>query len=187
MDDSQKPAVRRFFFDCEFVDRDEQDFKLELISIAVVSEEGEEFYAINEAFDPDACDHEWLEENVLPKLPDKSDHKWISVDEMRETILDMIEPAETVEFWARNGSQDHFILCKIFNGMGRFRDVLKEEKGVDHLVFRDTHELRRIFGESAVPPLEEADKHDALVDARHEKAEFDDWKTRPQAGRLLKP
>lgn len=178
-EEGKTPAKRRYFFDCEFVDKDEQDFQLEVISIAVVSEDDQEFYAINEDFDPESCDHEWLQENVIPKLPDRSDDKWMSIEEIRQAILDMIEPAETIEFWARNGSQDHFILCKIFNGMGRLRDILKEEKGADKVVFRDTHELRRIFGESAVPPLAEEDKHDALVDARHEKKEFDDWSRRP--------
>ena len=163
----------RYFLDTEFYDLPAEGFAVELISLALVSEDNREFYGVNQDFDEENCPHQWLQDHVIPKLPPQSDR--ISIQEIRQGVLDMIEPAETVEIWAKNGAYDDFILCRLFGGMGPLRRILEAEKGVKNLVFRDTNELRRIFGESSVPAMPEQEKHDALLDARHEKQEFEDW------------
>lgn len=53
-----------FYIDTEF---NEQPGSIELISIGIVSELGDTFYAENSLLNKDAC-NEWVQENVLPKL-----------------------------------------------------------------------------------------------------------------------
>ena len=55
---------------------------------------------------------DWIKENVIDKLDDPS--TWKSIEEIRQGVLDMIEPADTIEFWAKNGSYDNVLLCQLF-------------------------------------------------------------------------
>lgn len=55
----------KYFFDTEFA---EDGRTIDLISIAVVAEDGREFYAVSTEFDADRC-NDWVKANVLPKLP----------------------------------------------------------------------------------------------------------------------
>lgn len=173
MEVTEKPLKLRYFLDTEFWDKEIVDFQVELISIAMISEDNREFYGISEDFDPNGCDDYWLNEHVIAKLPPQEE--WVSLTLIQKGLLDLIQPAETVEFWARNGFYDHFILSKLFGGLGALKCRLKEEKGIDKLIFRDTHELRRMFGESGLPELSEEEMHSAINDVRHEKGEFDVW------------
>ena len=169
----EKPTKLRYFLDTEFWDKEIVDFQVELISIAMISEDNQEFYGVSQDFDPTSCDDYWLNQHVIAKLPPREE--WISMLDIQKGLLDLIGSADHVEFWARNGFYDHFILCKLFGGLGMLKNRLKEEKGVQKLIFRDTHELRRMFGESGLPELPEEEMHSAINDVRHEKAEFDVW------------
>jgi hypothetical protein len=178
-----KPALRRYFIDTEFkaIAGKPGFHPVTLISFAMISEDDREFYAVYDGVDPEECarDNPWLADNVLKKLPPREE--WKSLDYIRDHVLDMIEPAETIEIWARNGSYDNLMICSLFGDMSDLRGVLKEKKGIEKVVFRDTHELRRIFGEAAVPPQPEETKHICIDDARQEKKEYDYWQTLPKA------
>lgn len=50
----------RYYLDCEF-----NGFKGELLSLALVREDGKQLYLINEEYDPEMLDP-WVEENVMP-------------------------------------------------------------------------------------------------------------------------
>ena len=55
----------RFYMDTEFI---EDGTTIELISIALVSSTGKEFYAINRDCDLSRADP-WVKANVIPRLP----------------------------------------------------------------------------------------------------------------------
>ena len=172
MGNSGKPRVRRYFFDTEFNDNVSQ-FAIDLISIGIVDEDDREYYGISNEFNVAAASsNQWIRENVIDKLDAPS--SWVSVDEIRKAVLDMIEPAEEVEFWAKNGSYDNVLLCQLFGGMGKLYEALNQ-KGVSRVTFRDIKELSRVAPGYYVPPMREADKHIAINDARQEKVKYDSF------------
>src|SRR5687768_10453688 len=165
--------IRRYFHDWEFLDEENGDYRLRPISVGVVDEDGGEFYAVYDTVNIEEYGeaNPWLKDNVLAKLPPRDE--WKPGDYIRQRILDMIQPAETVEFWARQGFNDHFLLCRLFGGLTRFKQIMKEEKGAGNVVFRDIYELRREFGEAATHAEEkEETKHIAIYDARQEKKDY---------------
>ena len=164
------PALGRYFFDTEFVDTG-TGFKNDFISIGVVNEEGEGYYGISTEFNIAAArEHIWVRKYVFDKLDHHS--TWKTLEEIRQEILDMIEPAREVEFWAKNGSYDNVFLCQLFGGMGKLRETLQREKGVEKLTFRDTKELLRAAEDPKIPPMPEKDKHVSINDAHQERHVF---------------
>lgn len=164
--------INRYFFDTEFYDPQEESFKIEFISLGIVAENNKEFYGIYNGFDEDKCKKfAWLNEHVLSKLLPHSER--LDLKTIKQSILDIIEPCDEIEFWAKNGTYDFFIMCRLFGGLGGLRDTLSEKKGITKVSFRDSNDLRRELDYPQTPELAEADKHDAIVDARHEKVEYD--------------
>jgi hypothetical protein len=161
------PALRRYFFDTEFNDT-APGFQIDFISIGIVNENGADFYGISNAFNlAAAAENPWIRKNVLNKL---DHHKtWKTIDEIRAGILDLIEPAEEIEFWAKNGSYDNVLLCQIFGGMGPLREALQKEKGIKDVTFRDTKELLRIAVNPQIHRMPEAKKHISINDAHNER------------------
>lgn len=162
----------RYFFDTEFNEQVSTPFGVDFISIAIVSQDGKrEYYGINRDFNRAAArNNAWVQENVVEKLPPL--RNWKPVDLIRQDVLDTIAPAQEVEFWAKNGSYDNFILCRLFGGMNGLRAALKKEKGVEKVHFRDSNELRRALDNPILPEPPEQEKHDALFDARQERQEY---------------
>lgn len=170
MNNAGKVRLRRYFFDTEFNDT-VGNFRIDFISIGVVSESGREYYGISNQFNlAAAAAHPWLRDNVVNKLDHHS--AWKSIEEIRQGIIDMIEPAHEVEFWAKNGSYDNVLLCQIFGGMGPLRDALNKAMGIQKVTFRDTKELLRVAVKPDIQPMAEADKHIAINDARNERYVF---------------
>lgn len=164
----QKPKLRRYFFDTEFRDEPEK-FRCELVSIGILNEKGREYYGISNEFNLKAAKEQpWLKTHVIDKLDDPA--TWKSVAEIRQGVLDMFEPAQKVELWARNGSHDNVLICQLFGGMGEFFDLLKKEKNIDRVEFRDINELKRSAGKNRfkMPRLPDAEAHIAINDARNE-------------------
>ena len=128
---TKKPALLRYFFDTEFLD-DPYNFSCELVSIGILNEKGQEYYGISNEFNLQAAKKEpWIKEHVIDKLDPQN--TWESVEDIRQGVLDLFEPAEKVELWARNGSYDNVLICQLFGGMGEFFKTLKEEKGIGHI------------------------------------------------------
>jgi len=164
----KQPAVRRYFFDTEFHDNP-SDFSCELVSIGILNEKGREYYGISKEFNLHAAKQEpWLKEHVIDKLDDAK--TWQSIADIRQGVLDMFEPADKVELWARNGSYDNVLICQLFGGMGEFFETLKNEKGIGHIEFRDINELKREAGNQGLrlPRLPDDEAHIAINDARNE-------------------
>ena len=163
----------KYFFDTEF---NEDGKTIELISLAVVAEDGREFYRINFDFREEHA-NDWVKANVLPHLTPRPylwargeerglwrNHDRIGV-ELREFVGSDLEP----EFWADFGAYDWVALCQLYGPM------IALPKGWPMFV-RDVQMLRKILGEPKFTVLHQGpnnSEHDALTDARECKARHD--------------
>ena len=183
-----RPELRRYFFDTEFIDtHDAGSFTTGFISIGIVNEEGtKEYHGVNLAMDiVRAMQNKWVNEHVVKKLPPAKEWKDISI--IRKEILNTIEPAKKIEFWAKNGTYDNYILCRIFGGMGNLFDTLRKEKGIEKVEFRDGNELRRAYGKPRIHHQAVETQHHALEDAKHERKVFAHYSRVAEKARSLAP
>ena len=152
----------RFFYDTEFI---EDGRTIDLVSIGVVDEDGEEFYAVSTDFDPRPA-IPWVRENVLDRLPSPADRAWRSRARIRDDLLEFLTtsaaarggPREPIELWAWVAAYDHVALVQLWGDM----------RGLPRPIPRFTHELKQRWEDAGSPPLPAApaDAHDALADAR---------------------
>jgi hypothetical protein len=157
--------VYRYFYDCEFI---EDGRVIELVSIGVVDEHGREFYAVSTEFDG-ARALPWVRKHVLEKLPSPSAPVWKSRAAIRDALYEfLVEPGEELELWAWYAAYDHVVLAQLWGAM----PALPRE------IPRFTKDLRQRWDDLGRPPLPvaAADRHDALVDARHNLAR---WRAMP--------
>jgi hypothetical protein len=158
--------VYRYFYDCEFI---EDGRTIDLVSIGVVDERGREFYAISTEFDERAA-VAWVRRNVLDRLPSPGDPAWRSRERIREELLEFLveplraEPGLEMELWAWYAAYDHVVLAQLWGRMPELPRAIP----------RFTKDLRQLWDDRGRPPLPEAaaQRHDALVDARHNLARW---------------
>src|SRR5262245_20498934 len=156
----------RYFYDCEFI---EDGRIIDLVSIGVVDEHGREFYAISTEFDERAA-VPWVRRNVLDRLPSPGHPAWRSRARIRDDLLEFLveplrgRPGERLELWAWYAAYDHVALARLW---GR-RPPLPRE------IPRFTKAPRQLGDDRGRPPLPESveQRHDALVDARHNLARW---------------
>lgn len=120
----------RYYLDCEFID---DGYKIDLISIGIVCEDGREFYAVSLDFDPSDA-NQWVRENVLPQLPGRNVYTfdpetapllrrdnsfWLPTSMIKSKILDFCDPAKygEPEFWAHYADYDWVCFCQLFGTM----------------------------------------------------------------------
>lgn len=142
----------RWFLDTEFNDRGTH---IELISIALVSESGREYYAHSSEYDVSACD-EWLQTNVLPLLSDKPR---IPRAQIAAGIQRLVAQEKGVpEFWAYYAAYDWVLFCQLFGGALKLPGYSKHCKDLKQLIDdRGIH--------FADLPKQRGVQHDALQDA----------------------
>lgn len=149
----------RWFFDTEF---NEDGRTIELISIALVGEDGSHYYAHSADYDPTAC-NDWVKQNVLPKLAGIPP---IPRAQIRDDILKMIPPSSRPEFWAYFADYDWVVFCQLF---GRMIDL---PDGYPMFCFDLVQEMNlRGVPRQALPPNDGA--HSALADARWVRDAFE--------------
>jgi hypothetical protein len=161
-----KGMVYRYFYDCEFI---EDGRTIDLVSIGVVDEHGREFYAVSTEFD-DRAAVPWVRRNVLDRLPSPSDPAWRSRERIREDLLAFLveplreSPGNEMELWAWFAAYDHVVLAQLWGAM----PALPRE------IPRFTKDLRQLWDDKGRPPLPvaAAQRHEALVDARHNLARW---------------
>lgn len=114
-----------WFLDSEF---DEDGKTIELISIALVSNEGHEYYAVSSEFDPNHC-NDWVKQNVLPRLgTEKRKSRQVIASEIRELVLEgkmggwRHPPSSDPEFYGYFADYDWVLLCQLY---GRMIDLPK--------------------------------------------------------------
>ncbi len=147
----------RMFYDLEFgVTAPE----VTVVSIAVVAEDGREFYAVSNEFDPLRV-HPWVRDHVLPQLPPAS--TWRSRASIREELLDFL--GRDPVLWAWFAAYDHVALCQLWGQMPE----------LPRAVPRFTMDVRQLWEHLGRPPLPEQEGalHDALADARHVKVRWE--------------
>lgn len=141
----------KVYFDTEFIAK---PYHLELISIGMVREDGEMYYAISSEFDPQQA-KPWVQENVIAQLEPEVTPK--SLQQIQEEIL-MFLAHRTPEFWAYYASFDWVLfswLMEDFNAMPAHFPK--------HCLDLRQEIARLRFPKSQVPPNE--NKHNALDDA----------------------
>jgi len=173
-------SKRRFWYDTEFI---EYPNTIDLISIGIVSESGEEFYGINYECNYDAA-NEWVRENVIAELPpllhpsyvNTPDSPWMTKIVIAQKVLGMLKPSkeDPVELWGYYSAYDHVALCWLFGPM------INLPPGMPMLTL-DIKQLCLDLGDPRLPEQGKGE-HDALADARWNKKawEFLEHLNRPK-------
>ena len=151
----------RFFYDTEFIEDGET---IDLVSIGIVRDDGRTYYAISEDHRPELAS-QWVEDNVLDQLPDRSDSAWKPLDEIAFEVAVGLQAGGPIELWADYGAYDHVALCQLF---GTMMDLPSH-------VPMFTHEFQQEWERAGKPklPTQEGDEHNALADALYLKRCFD--------------
>lgn len=108
------PRMPKFFLDTEFI---ETPPTIDLISIGIVSEDEREFYAVSNEFNETRASP-WVQANVLPKLPPRTDPAWMSRAEIAAGILRFVEAGGgEPSFVGYFADYDWVLLCWLFGKM----------------------------------------------------------------------
>lgn len=147
----------RWFIDTEFSERGHKH-PIQLISIGMVSEEGDEYYAVCDDFDEESC-NDFVKQHVLPKIQ-------YNVREPRADIARDIrelvgEGGVRPEFWGYFADYDWVLFCQLF---GRMIDLPRNwpQFCLDLRQYMHDHEVSR----SMLPEIDENKAHSAIYDAR---------------------
>jgi hypothetical protein len=171
--------LNKYFLDTEFI---ENGKTIDLISIGIVSEGGDTYYAVN-----DSCEFfrasEWVMENVIKphvgcyerrETGSKVFEYYLNAqksvksrEQIVQDILDFIPPESNPEFWGYYADYDWIVFCQLFGTMMDLPDGypmycrdLKQE--IDSI---EKDYLLKI----ELPPQAEDLNHHALSDACWEK------------------
>jgi hypothetical protein len=151
----------RFFLDCEFI---ASGTNLDLLSVAVVSERGHEYYAENKRCDLSRA-NEWVRNNVFPHLQrNTGELDGFNVKSPELIALDLVDfvarlcgENDEPEFWGWCCGFDYAALCLLFS--------------MDHwpsgwpYYFRDVQQIADEHG-FVFPEQPKSGEHNAMIDAR---------------------
>lgn len=174
----------RIYYDTEFID---DGNTIELISIGMINEFGEEYYGINENLSLSRLlDQPWHMENTVPSLPIRTvgDNKigWVPEHPdsklikpkvaIRDDVFDFIVRTATlgktpVELWAWYGAYDHVVLAQLWGSMiylprgivPMYTNDLKQE-----MTRKEKLGNKRLRYD--LPKMDEGTVHNALDDAK---------------------
>lgn len=146
--------AQRLYLDCEF---DERRDHVALISIALVRDNGDEFYAVSSKFNEAKC-NPWVKEHVLPKLPPMAQrHSPARIAKDMKAFIGKPSP----EVWTWYGAYDFVLFCWALGG--RMVDV---PDGYPMAPM----DLLQSMRERSIPhsrlPMQPIDAHSAIADAR---------------------
>jgi len=162
--------VIRYFIDTEFI---EDGKTIELLSIAIVAEDGRELYRENGEADTDSAS-EWVQQNVIPHLHACLTNGGECKIPCPVTTHSSIRDAVTFfcdskkygkpEFWGYYSAYDHVALCQLF---GTMMDL---PEGWPYY----TRDLRQWLDERGLQHIKQPDDapHHALKDAQWIAATF---------------
>jgi hypothetical protein len=152
----------KYFLDTEYTD---DGVQFHLISIAIVAEDGREFYAAVRDAELSQVDP-WVVENVLPQLPPKRDSAWKPRAQIRDEIAGFVTGGD-IEFWSMCAWVDWSLVVRLF---GHFNDTPEGWP----MACWDLWQLESELGASADGrPPEPDGAHNALVDARYHREIYD--------------
>lgn len=147
----------KYFFDTEF-SMDEKGKPDKLISIGVVNEIGEAYYAESATWHP-SMGNDWLRANVAPGLKGGQFAK--SPLQISQDLIYFTSGDEEVEFWAFYGAYDWVFMCMLFDGM-----MSLPSNWVRHFYELKQYSESLGIDRSLWPAQSEEGMHNALVDAQ---------------------
>lgn len=144
--------MTRYFIDTEF---GEDGHTIDLISIALVREDGHELYLCSTEARLDRV-NDWVRANVLPKLPPYDSPLWRSRPQIRSAVNQFIGSG-VPEFWGSYCDYDWVVFCQLF---GRMIDLPSHWP-------KYCRDLKQWSDDLGDPPrMKQLREHDALEDAR---------------------
>ncbi len=144
----------KIFFDTEFI---EDGKTIELLSIGMVREDGQTFYAVVADADWErAKAHPWLAENVIPHLAHNGGIPYQLKSQISAVVGEFV--GESPEFWADYASYDWVALCQLF---GTMMDLPKGWP----MFCRDVQQFKEFAMVQQFPKTERVE-HNALEDAK---------------------
>lgn len=149
--------TRRWFLDTEF---NEDGRTIDLISIALVAENGEAYYAVSEEFDAEKC-NDFVKSNVLPKLPVRGGDPWKSRDRIAKDVRTLLlSSGNAPEVWSYFGEYDWVAVCQLYGPM------VQLPRGFP-MQCHDLKQLMEDWGaeETDLPPKDPAGERNALAGA----------------------
>lgn len=183
----------RYYYDTEFL---ENGRTIELISIGIVNEDGEGYYAVNaevsKSLNADdlgtrIADSDWLMRNVVPHLPLYGEVKrysgassaWMPppLDMSSTTVRPawvianevrefLAEGGDDIELWADWGAYDHVALMQLYGPM------IHRPKHIP-MYTNDIQQAARMVGAADRLPEQQGTAHNAMEDALHVKHCYD--------------
>ena len=157
-----------FYLDTEF---HEDGRTIDLISIALVTTDGREFYAVSRNAELHRV-KDWVRENVLPHLPPYGDSAWMTRAEIREAVREFTATPGKAEVWAYYADYDWVVLSQLFGTMIQLPDHLP-------MFCRDLKQLAVDLGDPELPK-QVAGEHNALADARWNREVHEFLKSMPR-------
>lgn len=171
-----------FFFDYEFVERGSK-YPIEIISVGMVNDRGDQYYAVYDDFDTQVvAGHKWVMGNVMNCIPHEKTMTW-NVDGLppvpdlkllpeanakpREQIAKELAEfiGEDAELWAWYSAYDYVCLSQTF---GTFMDLPKNVP----MYTNDIKTLVKLAGNPKLPAQMDG-HHNALADAKQNKVRYD--------------
>jgi hypothetical protein len=161
---------KRFFLDAEFI---EDGRTIDLISLALVCEDGTELYRCNSDCDCSRA-NDWVKQHVLPLLPHRSGGAgageppalpWTSRRLLCQHVVQFMPPAARPEIWGYFADYDWVAFCQLF---GRMVDL---PPGYP-MWCRDLKQLAWQLGLDRSRLPNQLVEHDALEDARWNRSAY---------------
>lgn len=163
----------RFFLDTEFIESGPGK-PIQLISIGIVSQDGDTFYAISSEFNPDDAS-DWVKENVISQLePEDIVPRYplaVLANLVKDWVLSLRDGVRNLgrerkpEFWGYYADYDWVVFCQMF---GTMMDL---PKGFP-MYCRDLKQWCDDLGNPELPKQGKGE-HNALADALWNKAVYD--------------
>lgn len=159
----------KYFIDCEYIERGEGK-PIDLVSLAVVTEDNREFYAVSTEFKARHAS-QWVKDNVLIHLPERNpspppygsprifheSFAWMKRDRIRQELIRFVGDDPTPEFWGWCCGFDYVVVCQLIGF-----DLWPSEWGY---YFRDIQQEADRLGID-LDGMTTPGNHDALKDAR---------------------
>lgn len=176
--------MTRIYYDLEFIEYRtgwlRKRYTIDLISIALVADDGREYCAVNRDMPVRRIRrHAWLMDNVVPHLPKGHGEQRLSMPKrwlfhygdrtvkpearIADEVAAFIQATPDAELWANYGAYDHVRLCWLWGLM------IDKPSGVPMFTHDLQQERARLGVRDEDIPAQVLGQHDALADARYNK------------------
>lgn len=154
--------MSKYFFDTEFIENGPHE-PVQFISIGIVSEDGDEYYAVSSEFNEESAS-EWVVENVISKLDIDPKNRKLN-KEIAKEIIEFVGNDPKPKFIANYASYDWVVFCQLFGTMLDLPDNFP-------MWVYDIQQLKSELKVQSLPKQEEGE-HNALEDAKWNKKAFE--------------